>query len=79
VIIETEGSSLTRSFCASFVATEQDIQDWIKYSPGFNEVVSEKLSDSKVWYSIVPGSGANKAEVTIDNILNKVEIYVSWG
>ena len=79
ISIETEGNSFTRSFRVSFVAPKEDIQDWIKKSPGLNEAVPERLSDNKVWYSIVPGSGANKAEVTIDNSLNQVEIYVSWG
>ena len=79
VLIETEGSSFSRSFRAVFIAPKQDIEDWVKNSPGFNEVIPEELSDNKVWYSIVPGGGANTAEVTIDKILNKVEIYVSWG
>lgn len=79
VLIQTEGSSFTRSFRASFTAPKQDIEDWIKISPGFNEVIPEELSDNKVWYSIVPGGGANRAEVTIDYGLNQVEIYVSWS
>ncbi len=79
ILIETEGSSFTRSFRASFVAPEQDIQDWIKSSPGLNNTTAEELPHNQVWYSILPGGGANKAEVTIDYGLNKVEIYVSWG
>jgi hypothetical protein len=79
VMVETEGSSFTRSFRASFVAPKQDIQSWIKESPGINEATPEELSDNQICYSIVPGGGANKAEVTIDFILNKVEIYVSWS
>lgn len=79
VSIKTEGSSFTRSFRASFFAPKQDILDWIKKSPGINEAVPEKLSDNKIWYDIVPGDGANKAEVTIDNLLNTVAIYVSWN
>jgi hypothetical protein len=79
VTVETEGSLFTRDFRASFIAPKQDIQNWIKNSPGFIAVIPEKITDSKVRYHIVPGSGANKAEVTIDSILNKVEIYVSWN
>jgi hypothetical protein len=79
VLIETEGSSFTRSFRASFVAPKQDIQAWVKESPGINEATPEELSDNKVRYSIVPGGGANKAEVTIDYTLNRVDIYVSWS
>jgi hypothetical protein len=79
IAIETEGSSFTRSFRASFVAPAQDIQVWIKNSPGLKEATAEELSDTRVWYSIQPGGGANRAEVTIDFDLNKVEIYVSWS
>lgn len=79
LLIETEGSSFTRSFRVSFTAPKEDIQAWMKDSPGFNEATSEELSDNKVWYDIAPGGGANSAEVTIDYYLNKVEIYVSWG
>jgi hypothetical protein len=79
VSIEAEGSTFTRSFRASFVAPQQDIQNWIKLSPGLNEATAEEVSDNKIRYSITPGGGANSAEVTIDNVLNKVEIYVSWG
>src|SRR5690349_7279744 len=41
VLIQAEGSSFTRSFRARFTAPKQDIEDWIKSSPGFNEVESE--------------------------------------
>ena len=79
VSIETEGNSFTRSFRASFVAPKQDIQSWIKDSPGLNETTPEELSDNKGKYVIAPAGGANRAEVTIDYVLNRVEIYVSWG
>ena len=78
VSIETEGNSFTRSFHASFEAPKQDIQSWIKDSPGLNETTPEELSENKVQYLITPGGGANRAEVTIDYALNQVEIYVSW-
>jgi hypothetical protein len=79
VSIETEGNSFTRSFRASFVAPKAGIQSWIKESPGLNGTTPEELSANKVQYIIVAGGGANKAEVTIDYVLNQVEIYVSWG
>jgi hypothetical protein len=79
VLIETEGSSFTRSFHVSFVAPKQDIQTWIKESPGIKEATPEELSDNKIMYRITPGDGANKAELTIDYTFNKVDIYVSWS
>ena len=79
VSIETEGNSFTRSYHASFVATKQDIQAWIKDSPGINEATPQELSENKVKYIISPTGGANSVEVTIDFAINKVDIYVSWG
>ena len=79
ISVKTEGSSFTRSFRASFTAPKQDIESWIKNSPGLTETTPAELSDSKVQYIIAPGGGANRAEVTIDYGLNQVEIYVSWG
>jgi len=79
VSVETEGSSFTRSFRASFTAPKQDIESWIKDSPGLNETTPDDLSNNKVQYIIAPGGGANRAKVTIDYGLNQVEIYVSWG
>jgi hypothetical protein len=79
ISIETEGNSFTRSFRVGFVAPKQDIESWIKDSPGLHETPSEELSNSKVKYIIAPGGGANRAEVTIDYVLSQVEIYVSWG
>jgi hypothetical protein len=77
ISIQTEGSSFTRSFRASFSAPKQDIQTWMKASPGINQATLVELSDNKVKYIIAPSGGANSAEVTIDFTLNKVDIYVS--
>lgn len=79
VSIKTEGNSFTRSFRVSFSASKEDIQAWVKDSPGFHETIPEELSAHKVQYLIAPDGGANKVEVTIDYGLNQVEIYVSWG
>jgi len=79
ISIKTEGNSFTRSFRISFTAPNQDIQSWIKDSPGLNETTSKKLSDNKEQYIIEPSGGANRAEVTIDYDLGQVEIYLFWS
>jgi len=79
ISITTEGNSFTRSFRASFIASKQDIQTWIKDSPGLNQIAPIELSENVEEYSIVPGGGANSVEVKIDYALGKVEIYVSWS
>jgi hypothetical protein len=79
ISVKTEGNAFTRSFRASFNAPKQDIESWIKESPGLNETRPEEISDTKVQYIIAPDGGASRAKVTIDYGLNQVEIYVSWG
>jgi hypothetical protein len=79
VSIQTDGSSFTRSFRASFVAPRQDIEMWVLASSGLSEASPSEISDSQVKYIITPGSGANKAEVIIDFNINRVDIFVSWS
>ena len=79
VTIKSEGNLFTRGFHASFTAPKQDIESWVKNSPGLNESTPDKLSDNKLQYIVTPGGGANRAEVMIDYGSNRVEIYVSWS
>lgn len=82
VSIWTEGNQFTRSFRAKFNASDEDTNSWIKASPGLNEATIEETSDGKKKYVIMPGGGANYAEVIIDfkpDQVNEVEVYVSWN
>jgi hypothetical protein len=79
VLITTEGNLFTRSFRASFIAPKQDIQAWVKDSPGLNQNAPMESSENVEIYSVAPDDGANSVEVKIDYALGKVEIYVSWS
>ena len=82
VSIWTEGNQFTRSFRAKFKASDEDINNWIKASPGLNEATIEETPEGKKKYVIVPGGSANYAEIIIDfkpDRLNEVEVYVSWN
>jgi hypothetical protein len=77
VTIKTEGGWFTRSFRSHFKAPKPDLESWIKASPGLLSAEST-YADGKRKYTIKPGGGANRAEVTIgDN--GSVEIYTSWS
>ena len=75
--IEVEGGFFTRTFRSHFKAPKGDLDTWIKQSPGLMET-EPTYADGKRKYTIKPGAGANRAEVTIadDGI---VEIYASWS
>lgn len=77
ISVQTEGNSFTRSFRASFVAPNSDIEKWVLASPGLIESNRQELSSNRLKYIVVPGGGANQAEVIIDFGVNKVDIYVS--
>ena len=77
--IQTEGNAFTRGFRASFASTNNEIEKWVGASPGLADATVETMGDGKQKYVIVPGGGANYAEVIIDFATNTVQIYVSWG
>jgi hypothetical protein len=79
LLVETEGNSFTRSFHASFTAPKEEIEAWITKSPGLIEASRQVMPNNKVKYIIVPGGGAHQAEVIIDIMNDKVEIFVSWS
>jgi hypothetical protein len=76
--ISTEGSSFTRSFRSSFYADKNDLDGWVKSSPGLQDAQIETTGNTKE-YIIDPGGGAAYAEATIDFEKCFVEIYVYWS
>ena len=75
--IRTEGGLFTRTFRSQFKAPKQDLETWIRSSPGLLSAEST-YADGKRKYIIKPGGGANRAEVTIGDD-GSVEIYTSWS
>src|SRR4051812_19610397 len=75
----TEGSMFTRSFRVSFTAPAADIERWLKDSPGTREATPDRPSPGKRHFAISPGGGAGYAEVTVDETLGLVTIYVCWS
>lgn len=78
-IINTEGSSFTRSFRCSFYLPKNDLDEWIRKSPGLKDAEIETVDPTKQKYIIKPGGGAGYAEAIIDSKKCFVQIYVSWS
>ncbi|MEM7348198.1 MAG: hypothetical protein AAF485_28545 [Chloroflexota bacterium] len=81
VSIQTEGTLFTRSFRATFNASDEAINRWIEESPGLKSAEIEEIEGKKTYF-ISPGGGANYAEVVIEsnpNDISQVDIYVSWS
>jgi hypothetical protein len=77
--ITTEGNMFTRAFRASFTAPPSDIEQWLQQSPGTREVSPTTPSPGIRRFQIVPGGGAQLAEITVDDTKNRVFIYVAWS
>ena len=75
--ITTEGGMFTRTFRTHFKASREDLETWIRTSPGLSSAEST-YADGKRKYIIKPGEGANRAEVIIGDD-GSVEIYTSWS
>jgi hypothetical protein len=75
----TTGNMFTRGFRVSFAADAAVIERWLQDSPGPRESTPERPEAGKRHFFIKPGGGAQWAEVTVDDILNLVQIRVYWS
>lgn len=77
--IRTEGGSFTRSFRSSFYLPKDDLEKWVKSSPGLADAEVQNIDSNRKRYIIKPGGSANYAEAVIDMKKCFIEIYVSWS
>jgi hypothetical protein len=77
--VETLGSIFTREFRISFVAPPEDIETWLKSSPGTRDAVVTTPAPGVRRFAIRPGGGAEFAEVTVDDARQSVSIRVYWS
>lgn len=77
--ITTEGSMFSRAFRVEFGATPDMIDRWIAGSPGMRDLEPDKSQPNIRRYHIVPGGGAQHAEVEIDDVAHTVKVYVYWS
>ena len=78
-VITTSGNMFTRGFRASFTAPSADIELWLQQSPGLRGALPTIPSPRVRHFEIVPGGGAQHAEVTVDDTKHRVSIYVYWS
>jgi hypothetical protein len=77
--IAADGTMFTREFRSSFVALPEDIEEWLKSSPGTREAVETTPQLGVRHFQIKPGGGAGFAEVTVDETQHRVTIRVYWS
>ena len=75
----TGGSMFTREFRASFAAPAADIERWLEESPGTRAVRPTAPTTGVRHFEIAPGGGAQHAEVNVDDLRNRVSIFVYWS
>lgn len=79
VAITTEGSMFSRSFQCTFVASATDIERWLQASPGTTAVTPTTAAPDIRRFQIVPGGGAQFAEVFVDDVAHRVRIITHWS
>lgn len=77
--IITEGSPFTRAFRVQFVAPPDAIDAWLRASPGIGATEGETRQPYVRYFRIVPGGGAQGAEVEVDDATHTVKVYVYWS
>ena len=77
--ITTSGNMFTRSFHISFTAPADDIELWLRQSPGTRGVVPTTETPSIREFQIAPGGGAQAASASVDDAKHRVSIDVSWS
>jgi len=77
--ITTHGNMFTREFRASFIASPDEIERWLKESPGTRQAVPTTPFPGVRKFQITPGGGAQFAEVSVDDAKHQVFIVVSWS
>jgi hypothetical protein len=79
VQIENEGGMFSRGYRISFQASIEEIDSWIKKSPGTAALTPKTVTPGVFQYVISPGEGAVYAEVVINTKTGLVKIYTSWS
>ena len=74
----TGGAFTTQHFTITFEAPKEDIEAWLKDSPGTKDIVPTKLSDGSLKYSISPGGKAAFAELILSADGKTVWLNTYW-
>jgi hypothetical protein len=77
--ITSSGGMFSRSFEATFVADDVAIDSWLKSSPGTRNVKPTHDSGDVKTYQIVPGGGAQRASVSVNERTHTVRITAIWS
>lgn len=79
VHIETRGGMFTREFILSFRGTREEISTWLLASPSTRDSFSGSKTPHDWHRELVPGGGAQFAEITLSENGTKVVIRAYWS
>jgi len=68
----------TREFVITFTAAPNDVQQWLKASPG-PAMAKQSIVGPITVYAISPGGGAQFAEVRVNESTGEVTIRTYWS
>ena len=76
--LETLGSPFSREFRLRFSASDKELSDWLRSSPGVRDAA---VSVDGPWtiYLVEPGHGAQFAEVRVNQSSGDVRVRTYWS
>jgi hypothetical protein len=77
--VKAEGSMFTQAFRVHFVAAPEVIEEWLSKSLGVRNPKPDSAVGNTRHYQLVPGGGAQHAEIEIDDDTHTVHVYACWS
>ena len=77
--ITATGNMFSRGFRVSFTAPAPDIEQWLRQSPGTRDLIPDVPAPGFRYFQIEPGGGAQGAQVSVDDRIHRVSVYVYWS
>lgn len=80
LVVKTKGGALSRQFIIEFTTDETSLEAWVNASSRLKQATPKTNSTNNLFYDIHPGENNSfGGSVTIDKILHKVTIDMSWS
>lgn len=76
--VSTRGNMFSREIELTFTASQQQIDDWLRRSPGLADAKAIR-SDGVLVYEIKPSEGVSEARVTLHLESGRVVVFAQWS
>lgn len=78
VEVQVLGGMFTRTFKVTFTSSASERDTWLERSPGISDAERTVVGDS-THYEILPGAGAVRTYVRVDENVGSVIIFAQWS